>query len=153
MKIIIIIISLFLISCTEINYQKNKKIVIRKIDKITREKEADEILIINVNFDFDKWNLKKEEKKKLDSFINYIDGLKGNLIIIGHTDIIGTDKYNDILSLKRAISVNNYLKKRVNLKDYKITIKGKGKKALLNKKRNLKAMAENRRVEITFILK
>jgi hypothetical protein len=61
-------------------------------------------------FDFDKAVLKPEGKAKLDDLIGKIKGINLEVIIaVGHTDSVGTDAYNQKLSVKRAESVKAYL--------------------------------------------
>jgi OOP family OmpA-OmpF porin len=54
-------------------------------------------------FDFDKAVLRSEGKAKLDDVTGKLKGMKLEVIIaVGHTDRIGSDKYNQKLSEKRA---------------------------------------------------
>lgn len=69
------------------------------------------IVVKNIYFDFDKWDVTEASKLSLDTTLLKI--LKENPQIIveisTHTDSKGTDKYNINLSQKRAESVLNYL--------------------------------------------
>src|SRR5260364_356027 len=57
-------------------------------------------------FDFDKSVLKPEGRAKLDDLAEKIKGIDLEVIVAtGHTDRIGTDKYNDALSARRAQAV------------------------------------------------
>ncbi|HUW49673.1 MAG TPA: OmpA family protein [Sulfuricella sp.] len=63
-------------------------------------------------FDFDKAVVKPEGKKVLDDKV--VDGMKAHpevelLLVTGHTDRIGTEKYNQKLSERRAAAVKAYL--------------------------------------------
>lgn len=61
-------------------------------------------------FDFDKAVLRSEGKEKLDDLVAKSQSLKVEAIIaVGHTDRIGTDKYNQKLSERRAAAVKEYL--------------------------------------------
>src|SRR5260363_320436 len=61
-------------------------------------------------FDFDKSMLKPEGRAKLDDLAAKIKGIDLEVIVAtGHTDRIGTDKYNDGLSARRAQAVKAYL--------------------------------------------
>ena len=78
-------------------------------------------------FDFDKATLKPEGKVVLNSIINSITGMNVDIIAItGYTDRIGTDKYNLVLSQKRAAAVRDYLL-QVGVSNDKVVTQGKGK--------------------------
>ena len=52
-------------------------------------------------FDFDKSVLKPEGKAKLDDLVGKVKGINLEVIIaVGHTDSIGTDAYNQKLSMQ-----------------------------------------------------
>ena len=61
-------------------------------------------------FDFDKSVLKAEGKAKLDDLVGKVKGINLEVIIaVGHTDSVGTDAYNQKLSVKRSEAVKAYL--------------------------------------------
>lgn len=61
-------------------------------------------------FDFDKSDLKPEGRARLDQLLTDINGLDyDSVIVIGHTDRIGTREYNIALSNRRAEAVRAYL--------------------------------------------
>lgn len=62
-------------------------------------------------FDFDKSNLRPAGKQTLDEFVTKMNTHPevDLLLVTGHTDQIGTDKYNQKLSERRAASVKAYL--------------------------------------------
>ena len=61
-------------------------------------------------FDFDKAVLKPEGTAKLDDLVSKIEGINLEVIIaVGHTDSVGTDAYNQKLSVRRAEAVKAYL--------------------------------------------
>lgn len=67
-------------------------------------------VIENIFYDFDKAVLRDESKLALDSMVMLLKD-HPNIVIemASHTDRIGTDKYNDGLSQRRAQSVVDYL--------------------------------------------
>jgi len=85
-------------------------------------------LAADVLFDFDKYALKPEGKTRLDDLVNQIKGIALEVIIaIGHTDRIGTDAYNQKLSVRRAESVKAYLVSK-GIQPNRIYTEGKGEK-------------------------
>ncbi len=66
-----------------------------------------------VHFNFNKSNLTNSAKFTLDSFIKTNQSIIANLDIdlSGHCDSLGTEGYNDQLSLRRVAAVENYLVK------------------------------------------
>jgi len=74
---------------------------------------ADEVIVIdNVLFKFDSSALRPEVRCILDEAAAMILASGNCTTVIGHTDSIGTAKYNMGLSLRRAMSVRNYLMKK-----------------------------------------
>ncbi|MCF0205865.1 MAG: PD40 domain-containing protein [Bacteroidales bacterium] len=70
----------------------------------------DTVYIKNVYFDFDKYNIKAMYKENLDELAKFMNEYPAVKIEIGgHTDAIGTDEYNIVLSDRRARAVKNYL--------------------------------------------
>ena len=69
-----------------------------------------------------------------------------NVDIVGHTDQVGSDKYNDKISLQRAESVKKYLIAKGVDASRIITI-GKGKRDLLFKGKDPTSRFYNRRIE------
>ena len=58
-------------------------------------------------FDFDKSVLKPEGKAKLDDLVSKVKGINLEVIIaVGHTDSVGSDAYNQKLSVRRSEAVN-----------------------------------------------
>jgi OmpA-OmpF porin, OOP family len=61
-------------------------------------------------FDFDKADLRAEGKAMLDDLARVLQGAKYEVILaIGHTDRIGSARYNQKLSMRRAETVKKYL--------------------------------------------
>ncbi|HEY3538670.1 MAG TPA: OmpA family protein [Trinickia sp.] len=109
-------------------------------------------------FDFDKAVLKPSGKQALDDLASKIQGMNTEVVVAtGYTDRIGSDKYNDRLSLRRAQAVKAYLVSK-GVPANKIYTEGKGKrnpvKDCAGKKvtASLKAcLAPNRRVEVEVV--
>ena len=73
----------------------------------------------------------------------------GTLTIVGHTDDIQDDAYNQTLSEKRANAVKTRLEQLTSLDKWKTSVTGKGESQPKIKDTTDQARAANRRVEIT----
>lgn len=102
-------------------------------------------------FDFDKTVVKPEGKAKLDGLIDQIKGIALEVVIaVGHTDSVGSDKYNDRLSQRRADSVKAYLVSK-GIEPNRIYTEGKGEKQPVASNKTKEGRAKNRRVEIEVV--
>ena len=73
----------------------------------------------------------------------------GTLTIVGHTDDVQDDAYNQTLSEKRANAVKTRLEQLTSLDKWKTSVSGKGESQPKIKDTTDQARAANRRVEIT----
>ena len=109
-------------------------------------------------FDFDKAVIKPDAKAKLDDLVGKIKGVNLEVVIaIGHADRIGSNAYNNKLSLRRADSVKAYLISK-GVPANRIYTEGKGKKqpvkdcpAMKDRKKLIECLQPNRRVEIEVV--
>ena len=69
---------------------------------------------VTVNFDFNKYEITPATATTLDSLISFIQShpLTFTIELYGHCDSIGSNEYNDTLSVKRTEAVKNYLASR-----------------------------------------
>ncbi|MGJ7494151.1 outer membrane protein OmpA [Variovorax sp. RT4R15] len=102
-------------------------------------------------FDFDKSVLKPEGRAKLDDLVSKIKGVNLEVIIaVGHTDSIGSDAYNQRLSVRRAEAVKAYLVSK-GIERNRVYTEGKGEKQPVADNRTKEGRAKNRRVEIEVV--
>jgi len=102
-------------------------------------------------FDFDKSILKSEGKAKLDELATNLQNQNYEVInVVGHTDSIGSDAYNDKLSMRRADAVKAYLVSK-GIDSQKIFTEGKGESQPVESNKTKEGRAKNRRVEIEVI--
>ena len=102
-------------------------------------------------FDFDKAVLKPEAKTKLDDLVSKTKEINLEVIIaVGHTDSVGTDAYNDKLSVRRAESIKTYLTSK-GLEANRVYTEGKGKRQPVADNKTAEGRAKNRRVEIEVV--
>ena len=79
-------------------------------------------------FDFDKATLRPEGKAKLDELVAKSKAIKLEVIlVVGHTDRIGSDSYNQKLSDRRAAAVKTYLVSK-GIEANRVYTEGKGEK-------------------------
>jgi OOP family OmpA-OmpF porin len=102
-------------------------------------------------FDFDKSELKPEGKQALDQLMSQQAGIDLEvMVVVGHTDAIGTDEYNQALSLRRAASVKAYLTAK-GAPDQKVFTEGKGESQPVADNKNAAGRTENRRVTVEVV--
>lgn len=102
-------------------------------------------------FDFDKSVLKPEGKAKLDDLTSKLQGMNLEVIIaVGHTDSVGTDTYNQRLSIRRAEAVKGYLVSK-GIEANRVYTEGKGEKQPVADNKTAAGRAKNRRVEIEVV--
>lgn len=91
---------------------KNDTTITQNIVLVSQKELADKqesIVINNIFFDYDKYELRHESYFELDRFLQFYAKMGNlNIVIEGHTDNIGSEKYNAELSRKRGESVRNY---------------------------------------------
>ena len=102
-------------------------------------------------FDFDKSVLKPEGKAKLDDLASKVKGINLEVIIaVGHTDSVGTDEYNQKLSVRRSEAVKAYLVSQ-GIEKSRIYTEGKGEKQPVADNKTAEGRSKNRRVEIEVV--
>jgi OOP family OmpA-OmpF porin len=102
-------------------------------------------------FDFDKSVLKPEGKAKLDDLVSKVKDINLEVIIaVGHTDSVGTDSYNQKLSVRRAEAVKAYLVSK-GIEKNRVYTEGKGEKQPVADNKTAEGRAKNRRVEIEVV--
>ena len=102
-------------------------------------------------FEFDKSVLKPEGKAKLDDLVSKMGGMNLEVIIaVGHTDSVGTDTYNQKLSVRRSEAVKAYLVSK-GIEKNRVYTEGKGEKQPVADNKTAEGRAKNRRVEIEVV--
>ncbi|MFA7074092.1 MAG: autotransporter domain-containing protein, partial [Endomicrobiaceae bacterium] len=117
-----------------------------------RDKKITEIVLVNKpQFKFNSIELTDSGKESLKQVVEELKQYpNAELLVVGHSDNMGTDEYNQILSEKRANMIAVVLKKEHDVKNY-ISIIGKGSSDNLVPNDSISHRAQNRRVEIIIV--
>ena len=107
--------------------------------------------INNLNFDSGKYEIQKKYFNELENLILLLNEQnKINIEIAGHTDSIGDNKANQILSEKRAISVKKFLVEN-SINSNRIFCVGYGEKQPVESNKTKNGREKNRRIEIRIL--
>ena len=108
----------------------------------------------NVYFDTGKWVLSLKAKADLCTTASTADATNNALmLVVGYTDSVGSDDYNQTLSEKRAGSVINFLQQACHWKPYRmLTPTGMAKADPLVSNDTPEGKAQNRRVSVNVLV-
>ena len=116
-------------------------------------KVGETMLLSNVFYEVDSWQLKKESITELEKLKSLLMENKDIVVEIGgYTDSTGSDEYNRILSEKRALSVVNYLIEN-GISDDRLKHKGYGNSYPVGDNITTEGRQLNRRTEVKIIEK
>ena len=133
-----------------INPAKNKPEVLYETD-LNRLKQGLPVILDNVNFKFDSYVLLPDSEDILTKLLTYLEkNPEIKISIEGHTDDIGTERYNDELSVNRARSVYNWLINK-GINSIRLSFTGFGKSRPVFMEKDEKHRALNRRVEVRIV--
>ena len=114
-------------------------------------KAGESIVLKNIFFETDKFDLKDESKVELNKLVTFLTkNPKISFEISGHTDNVGTKPYNQTLSEKRAKSVYEYLLSK-GITAARMTSKGFGDTKPVVENTTDKGRAQNRRTEFLVV--
>ena len=141
----------------KISTQENEQETSSEKDNNLENETKDEVTIVTKNenkelmqiiyFDFDQFNLSEVSKDKIKKFLNNYGSDINEYLVVGHTDTKGTNKYNLLLSIKRAEFVKEILI-NYGINQSSIKILGKGEESLAVDTPDDTKQPANRRVEI-----
>lgn len=114
-----------------------------------------EILSSDITFAFDSYRLTAQGQGELtsiaDQILSNFDKFS-SIMLTGHTDSIGTMRYNQTLSERRANAVRNFLVGR-GIPTDQVSAQGKGESSPIASNSTREGRAQNRRVEVLVNMK
>jgi len=136
-------------NCIEEKKQYDPMIIHKKLERISNTGST--ITLKNIFFETGSAVLKSESQFELNALIQFLkDNNNIKIKIIGHTDDIGTESDNQILSEKRAAVVINYLKQQ-GIAVERLISEGKGETSPIDDNATEKGRQNNRRIEFTIL--
>lgn len=110
-------------------------------------KKGSVVILRNVFFDLDKYNLRPESNTELNKLVKIlVENPNLRIEISGHTDSQGTDTYNVTLSNNRASAVVDYLIK-AGIDKSRLEFRGAGEAEPIDTNETKEGRQNNRRVE------
>lgn len=107
----------------------------------------DGVSLRNIHFAFDRDEIRPDSFRILDAAVKLLkDSPYADVLIVGHTDSRGSDKYNDDLSMRRAERVKSYLV-RHGIAPERIETQGAGEKEPVASNKQDDGRWLNRRIE------
>lgn len=111
------------------------------------------IVLRGVNFDFDRADIRPDSEPILDEAAGILIEMREEIeqvVVEGHTDALGSEEYNNALSIRRAEAVYRYLVNR-GVPPELIRIEGHGESEPIADNETEEGRAQNRRVELRVI--
>jgi OOP family OmpA-OmpF porin len=106
------------------------------------------IVLRGVNFAFNSADIQADARPVLDQAAELLRENPGiDVRVEGHTDSVGSDQYNQALSVRRAEAVYRYLVNR-GIEPERFTVEGLGKSQPVASNETENGRAQNRRVEL-----
>jgi len=108
----------------------------------------------NVNFDTGKAVLSNQAKAELCNTAAQAEGMNNALLlVVGYTDSVGSQEYNQTLSERRAASVMNFLQQQCRWKPYRmLTPTGMSESDPIADNETIEGKAQNRRVAVNILV-
>ncbi|MBN1448994.1 MAG: OmpA family protein, partial [Bacteroidetes bacterium] len=127
-----------------------------EITLIPITEEERKIYAFTVEFDFDLFDIRPEEERKLDSVAVLLELYPNSTVVIsGHTDSVGTDMYNIRLGYNRAKQVSTYVETWLRRKNVRLQndmeIRTYGETEPIAPNSTEEGRQRNRRVEIALV--
>lgn len=122
-------------------------------DDLTRQKmeKGKKFVLKDIYFEFDRYELMPRSYVELDKLLTILKRYPGmHIEIVGHTDNIGDDAYNNPLSEKRAQAVANFLSAN-KIAQGRLRVRGEGERKPIDTNETEEGRSRNRRVEFVVL--
>jgi OmpA-OmpF porin, OOP family len=108
----------------------------------------------NIYFDTGKWALSRDEEAQLCAAANQAKGMDNALLlVVGYTDAVGSEDYNQALSERRASKVVNHLQQKCGWAPYRmLTPTGMAEADPAADNKTAEGKAQNRRVSVNIMV-
>jgi len=113
-------------------------------------KAFEKIVVHDIMFEFDSDHMVLgKAKSMLNDLADHLNKPPAftKLVIIGHTDSIGSEEYNDQLSKRRSETIRRWLNEELKIDAAKIVAEGRGEREPISSNGNFQGRQLNRRVE------
>ncbi len=128
-----------------------RKRLLDQLNSVLQTSDSARGLIVNMSdvlFDTARYTLKPTAREKLAKISGIVLAHPGlSLKVEGHTDSVGSDEYNQLLSEQRASSVRDFLVQQ-GVPDHTVTSRGFGKTQPAATNDTAEGRSKNRRVEL-----
>lgn len=112
-------------------------------------KPAKALVLKNLNFVFNTAKLTPASEKELEKNLSQMSQVRiKKIIVVGHTDSVGSDEYNQELSQTRAETVAQALRKKFRLSTEQVEAVGYGESQPIATNKTKQGRLQNRRVEL-----
>ena len=122
---------------------------------ITRVRGPREVTVVmdsrSLNFDFDKSVVKEQYIPILKNVIDYMIENNYDVTIVGHTDLKGSESYNEKLAMRRATSVKEKLLELGLSSDRIVGLEGRGELEPVSSNETEEGRSQNRRIEFNLV--
>jgi type IX secretion system PorP/SprF family membrane protein len=136
---------------TRLKAKQDSIAVAANAGNISHEPLVLEKATLHFNFAFNSSSLDESATAYLDDLADALqDNPELNIRLVGHTDNVGSDKFNLRLSRHRAQTLKDYLVSQ-GVGETRISIEGRGMQEPLNGNETEEERAVNRRVELTIL--
>lgn len=134
-----------------LKHKQDSLITSAQVGNIRHEPYVLEKATLHFSFQFNSTDLNEEATRYLDDLSEaLLDNPELKIQLVGHTDNVGSDKFNLKLSIYRAESIKDYLIYR-GVNEQRIITEGKGPHEPLQDNKTESGRAGNRRVEMTIL--
>jgi type IX secretion system PorP/SprF family membrane protein len=136
---------------TTLQHKQDSAIAKAEAGNIRHQPLLLEKVVLHFNFEFNSTDLDETSTQYLDDLTSALhENSRLTISLTGHTDNIGSAKFNQRLSLHRANAIKEYLVSK-GIASERIKTDGKGMSEPLNENKTAEEMALNRRVELMIL--